>query len=122
MGQEVGRLDRLDGVLDRALIVLFVALKVGAKLIGVLPTARAFGLATRDANYTTLLMSTGLTFGSATELLRHRFRAQIDKGLSIDHRPRIPTADNRGKFLSRVLRTLAFFRASTQPIGTLERQ
>ncbi len=32
------------------LIGLFLAVKVGAKLIGVWPTARAFGLPTRDAN------------------------------------------------------------------------
>ena len=30
--------------------------------------ARAFGLPTRDANYTTLLMSTGLTFGTIAAL------------------------------------------------------
>ena len=43
-------------------------MKVGAKVVGVWPTARAFGLATRDANYTTLLMSTGLTFGTIAAL------------------------------------------------------
>jgi Kef-type K+ transport system membrane component KefB len=30
--------------------------------------ARAFGMTTRDANYTTLLMSTGLTFGTIAAL------------------------------------------------------
>ncbi len=50
------------------LIALFLAAKVGAKVIGVWPTARAFGLPTRDANYTTLLMSTGLTFGTIAAL------------------------------------------------------
>jgi Kef-type K+ transport system membrane component KefB len=50
------------------LIVLFLAVKVGAKVIGVWPTARAFGLPRRDANYTTLLMSTGLTFGTIAAL------------------------------------------------------
>jgi Kef-type K+ transport system membrane component KefB len=50
------------------LIALFLAVKVGAKLVGVWPTARAFGLPTRDANYTTLLMSTGLTFGTIAAL------------------------------------------------------
>jgi Kef-type K+ transport system membrane component KefB len=50
------------------LIVLFLGVKVGAKVVGVWPTARAFGLATRDANYTTLLMSTGLTFGTIAAL------------------------------------------------------
>jgi len=51
-----------------AVIALFLAVKVGAKVIGVWPTARAFGLPTRDANYTTLLMSTGLTFGTIAAL------------------------------------------------------
>jgi Kef-type K+ transport system membrane component KefB len=50
------------------LITLFLGAKVGAKVIGVWPTARAFGLPTRDANYTTLLMSTGLTFGTIAAL------------------------------------------------------
>ena len=50
------------------LIALFLAAKVGAKVLGVWPTARAFGLPTRDANYTTLLMSTGLTFGTIAAL------------------------------------------------------
>lgn len=50
------------------LIALFFGVKVGAKVIGVWPTARAFRLPTRDANYTTLLMSTGLTFGTIASL------------------------------------------------------
>lgn len=50
------------------LIGLFLAVKVGAKVVGVWPSARAFGLPTRDANYTTLLMSTGLTFGTIAAL------------------------------------------------------
>ena len=49
-------------------IALFLVVKVGAKAIGVWPTARAFGMPTRDANYTTLLMSTGLTFGTIAAL------------------------------------------------------
>jgi Kef-type K+ transport system membrane component KefB len=51
-----------------SLIGLFLVVKVGAKVVGVWPTARAFGLPTRDANYTTLLMSTGLTFGTIAAL------------------------------------------------------
>ena len=55
-------------VAGTGLIVLFLAVKVGAKVIGVWPTARVFGLPTRDATYTTLLMSTGLTFGTIASL------------------------------------------------------
>ena len=50
------------------LIGLFLTVKLGAKALGIWPMARAFGLATRDANYTTLLMSTGLTFGTIAAL------------------------------------------------------
>ena len=55
-------------VAGAGLVTLFLGVKVGAKVIGVWPTARALGLATRDANYTTLLMSTGLTFGTIAAL------------------------------------------------------
>jgi Kef-type K+ transport system membrane component KefB len=50
------------------LIVGLLAVKMGAKAVGVWPASRAFGLPTRDANYTTLLMSTGLTFGTISAL------------------------------------------------------
>jgi Kef-type K+ transport system membrane component KefB len=49
-------------------IGLFLVVKIGAKIVGVWPTARAFGMPNRDANYTTLLMSTGLTFGTIAAL------------------------------------------------------
>jgi Kef-type K+ transport system membrane component KefB len=66
---KAGSLVSLPAVVAGAgLIALFLAVKVGAKVVGVWPTARAFGLPTRDANYTTLLMSTGLTFGTIAAL------------------------------------------------------
>jgi Kef-type K+ transport system membrane component KefB len=55
-------------VAGAGLIVLFLGVKVGAKVIGVWPTSRAFGMPRREANYTTLLMSTGLTFGTISAL------------------------------------------------------
>jgi Kef-type K+ transport system membrane component KefB len=56
-------------------IAALFAVKVGAKTIAVWPTARLFGLVQREANYTTLMMSTGLTFGSISALfgLTHGF-------------------------------------------------
>jgi len=62
-------------VTGAGLIALFLGVKLGAKLIGVWPAAHAFGLNRRDANYTTLLMSTGLTFGTIAALfgLTHGF-------------------------------------------------
>jgi Kef-type K+ transport system membrane component KefB len=50
-----------------AIVVLF-AVKIIAKLIGVFPATRLFGLRGRQAWYTTMMMSTGLTFGSISAL------------------------------------------------------
>lgn len=50
------------------LIAALLAVKLGAKVVGVWPTARVFGMPVREANYTTLLMSTGLTFGTISAL------------------------------------------------------
>ena len=50
------------------LIVAFLLVKVAAKFLGVLPVAKAFDFKRRDAMYTTLLMSTGLTFGTISAL------------------------------------------------------
>jgi Kef-type K+ transport system membrane component KefB len=49
-------------------IALLLTVKVGAKLVGVWPTATAFKLPARERAYTTLLMATGLTFGSIAAL------------------------------------------------------
>ena len=50
------------------LIVLLLGIKLVAKMVGVWPLARAFHLARRDAAYTTLMMATGLTFGTIAAL------------------------------------------------------
>ena len=49
-------------------IVVLLALKMVTKLVGVLPLSRMFFMRAREANYTTLLMSTGLTFGTISAL------------------------------------------------------
>lgn len=46
---------------------LFLA-KMGTKLLGVLPTVRAFGYDGHDGVYYSLMMSTGLTFGTISAL------------------------------------------------------
>jgi Kef-type K+ transport system membrane component KefB len=51
-----------------ALIAIFLLVKMAAKFLGVWPLAHAFGLGRREAIYTTLLMSTGLTFGTISAL------------------------------------------------------
>jgi len=48
--------------------ILFLIVKVGAKIIGVYPVTQLFGSPNREAIYTTLLMSTGLTFGTISSL------------------------------------------------------
>jgi len=50
------------------LILILLGVKLAAKIIGVWPLCRAFKMPLRESNYTTLLMSTGLTFGSISAL------------------------------------------------------
>jgi len=49
------------------IVILFVA-KVGTKFIGVIPATKYFKFGRRDGIYTTLMMSTGLTFGTISAL------------------------------------------------------
>ena len=46
------------------LIAVFLAIKMATKFIGILPLTRYHEFDRREGMYTTLLMSTGLTFGS----------------------------------------------------------
>ena len=55
-------------VASAGLIILLLLVKVAAKFIGVLPATKLYAYNTRDGMYTTLLMSTGLTFGSISAL------------------------------------------------------
>ncbi len=50
------------------LILLLLGLKLATKFVGVWPLTRAFHMAPREGNYTTLMMSTGLTFGTISAL------------------------------------------------------
>jgi len=50
------------------LVVVFLAIKMATKFVGILPLTRAFRFDPREGMYTTLLMSTGLTFGSISAL------------------------------------------------------
>lgn len=49
-------------------IMVFLIVKVAAKFVGVLPVTRLFRYDSRTGMYTTLMMSTGLTFGSISAL------------------------------------------------------
>jgi Kef-type K+ transport system membrane component KefB len=50
------------------LIVVFLAIKMVTKFVGILPLTRYHEFDKREGMYTTLLMSTGLTFGSISAL------------------------------------------------------
>lgn len=50
------------------LIVAFLAVKMGSKVVGVWPLTRVFDFDRREGAYTTMLMSTGLTFGTISAL------------------------------------------------------
>ena len=47
---------------------LLLAVKLATKIAGVYPTTKLFGSPAREGMYTTLLMSTGLTFGTISSL------------------------------------------------------
>jgi len=51
-----------------AIIVVFLFLKMATKTVGVFPLARLHYMKLREASYTTLLMATGLTFGTISAL------------------------------------------------------
>jgi Kef-type K+ transport system membrane component KefB len=50
------------------MILLFLMIKMLTKFVGILPLTRAYSFVPREGMYTTLLMSTGLTFGSISAL------------------------------------------------------
>jgi Kef-type K+ transport system membrane component KefB len=50
------------------LIVAFLLVKMGTKVAGIWPLTRVFRFGQREGMYTTLLMSTGLTFGTISAL------------------------------------------------------
>ena len=55
-------------VTGAGVIGLLLLVKLAAKLVGVWPVAAAFRMPKRERAYTTLLMATGLTFGSIAAL------------------------------------------------------
>jgi Kef-type K+ transport system membrane component KefB len=55
-------------VAGAGLIAAFLAMKMFTKFVGILPLTRYFSFVPREGMYTTLMMSTGLTFGSISAL------------------------------------------------------
>jgi Kef-type K+ transport system membrane component KefB len=66
---KAGSLVTVDTLVSAAgLIVIYLAVKMAAKFIGILPLTRYHDFGRREGMYTTLLMSTGLTFGTISAL------------------------------------------------------
>lgn len=66
---KAGSLVKLTSMWNSVLLILvFLLVKMIAKFIGVWPSAKAFKFGKKDGMYTTLLMSTGLTFGTISAL------------------------------------------------------
>jgi len=66
---KAGSLVRAADIIDAAgLIVIYLAVKMITKFVGILPLTRIFRFERREGMYTTLMMSTGLTFGSISAL------------------------------------------------------
>ena len=55
------------------LLVALFWVKMIAKIIGVWPMCRIFKMPLRESNYTTLMMATGLTFGSISALFGYNY-------------------------------------------------
>ena len=58
----------LDLWASLGLIAILLLIKMATKYIGVWPSAKMFYMRNREASYTTLLMATGLTFGTISAL------------------------------------------------------
>jgi Kef-type K+ transport system membrane component KefB len=66
---KAGSLVRADVIVASAgLILVYLGVKMITKFVGILPLTRIFRFEPKEGMYTTLLMSTGLTFGSISAL------------------------------------------------------
>ena len=66
---KAGSLVKLSAVWDSALLIgIFLLIKIATKFIGIWPAMEMFKFTRKENMYTTLLMSTGLTFGSISAL------------------------------------------------------
>ena len=66
---KAGSLVRADVIIASAsLILVYLGIKMLTKFVGILPLTKIFKFEPREGMYTTLLMSTGLTFGSISAL------------------------------------------------------
>lgn len=65
--------------------LVLLAVELGTKMVGVYPVTKLFGAPRREAMYTTLMMSTGLTFGTISALfgLSHNIIDQAQYSLLV---------------------------------------
>jgi glutathione-regulated potassium-efflux system ancillary protein KefC len=107
-----------------AAFLLFLAVKIGAKIAGVYPVTKLFAAPDKEAMYTTLLMSTGLTFGTISALfgLSHGIISQAQYSslvATVIASAVIPTVIANAFYLPRHL--LPSSRLEETPIETPER-
>jgi Kef-type K+ transport system membrane component KefB len=66
---KAGSLVKFDTIMAAiGLITIFLAVKMATKFVGILPLTRVFNFGRREGMYTTLMMCTGLTFGTISAL------------------------------------------------------
>jgi Kef-type K+ transport system membrane component KefB len=66
---KAGSLVKFNTVISSAgLIAIFLGIKMLTKSVGIYPLTKVFRFGEREAIYTTLMMSTGLTFGTISAL------------------------------------------------------
>src|SRR5208282_3971884 len=102
---------------------LLLGAKMVTKFVGVFPITRAFGSPRREGLYTTLLMSTGLTFGSISALfgLTHGIVTQAQYSLliaAVIGSAVVPTLIANAFFLPHHLVTHAEATPGGEPEGT----
>jgi len=71
---KAGTLISLSALLaSLGLLMVLFGVKMITKVIGVWPMCRIFRMPLRESNYTTLMMATGLTFGSISALFGYNY-------------------------------------------------
>lgn len=111
-----------------AAFLLLLGVKMLTKVAGVYPVTRAYGSPRQEGMYTTLLMSTGLTFGTISALygLSHQLINQAQYSAlvaAVIGSAVVPTLIANALFLPRHLLpedTSAGSRSAAEPLGTIE--
>lgn len=111
-----------------AAFLLLLGVKMLTKVAGVYPVTRAYGSPRQEGMYTTLLMSTGLTFGTISALygLSHQLINQAQYSAlvaAVIGSAVVPTLIANAFFLPRHLLpedTSAGSRSAAEPLGTIE--